>query len=157
MKGIGFFNEPVVAMGETPSAAANCSARGLAKIAAMMSAGGRWGDREFLSEEAWSAMHAHPVEADMGFGATNFTQGGVNLFTAAGAKSGGLARAFNAGREGFYGWMGLGGSIFQWHPQHQIGFGFVPTALHVLDFLNERGKVYQAEVLRCVERLDRAG
>ena len=46
--------------------------------------------------------------------------------------------------------MGLGGSIFQWHPEHEIGFGYVPTSLHVLDFLNERGKAYQAEVLRCV-------
>jgi CubicO group peptidase (beta-lactamase class C family) len=153
MKGIGYFNEPVVAMGETPSAAANCSARGLAKIAAMMSAGGKWAEREFLSEEAWKAMHEDPVEAEMGFGPTNFTQGGVNLFTEVGAKSSGLARAFNVGREGFYGWMGFGGSIFQWHPRHEIGFGFVPTSLHVVDILNERGKTYQAEVLRCVEKL----
>ena len=153
MKGIGYFNEPIVAMGETPSAAANCSARGLAKIAAMMSAGGKWAEREFLSEEAWQAMHDDPVEAEMGFGATNFTQGGVNLFTEVSAKSSGLDRAFNVGREGFYGWMGFGGSIFQWHPRHEIGFGFVPTSLHVVDILNERGKTYQAEVLRCVEKL----
>jgi CubicO group peptidase (beta-lactamase class C family) len=152
MKKIEFFNEPVVAMGETPSAAANCSARGLAKIAAMMSARGRWAEREYLSEAAWEAMHGDPVESDMGFTGTNFTRGGVNLFTEVGAKSTGLERAFNSGREGFYGWMGLGGSIFQWHPRHEIGFGFVPTALHVIDILNERGKVYQAEVLRCVER-----
>ena len=154
MKGIGFFNEPVVAMGETPSAAANCSARGLAKIAAMMSHGGKWRQREYLSEEAWRAMHEDPVEADMGFSTTNFTQGGVNLFTKASAKSTGLDRAFNVGREGFYGWMGLGGSIFQWHPQHEIGFAFVPTSLHVLDILNERGKTYQAEVLSCIEKLN---
>ena len=153
MKGIGFFNEPVVAMGETPSAAANCSARGLAKIAAMMSAGGKWAEREYLSEEAWKAMHEDPVEAEMGFGVTHFTQGGVNLFTESRAKSTRLDRAFNVGREGFYGWMGFGGSIFQWHPRHEIGFGFVPTSLHVLDILNERGKTYQAEVLRCVEQL----
>jgi CubicO group peptidase (beta-lactamase class C family) len=153
MKSIGFFNNPVVAMGETPSAAANCSARGLAKIAAMMSARGRWREREFLSEEAWKAMHDEPIEAEMGFGPTHFTQGGVNHFIEIGARSTALDRAFNVGREGFYGWMGLGGSIFQWHPGHEIGFGFVPTSLHVVDILNERGKVYQAEVLRCVERL----
>jgi CubicO group peptidase (beta-lactamase class C family) len=157
MKGIGFFNERVVAMGETPSAAANCSARGLAKIAAMMSAGGKWAGREYLSDLAWKAMHDEPVEADMGFTATNFTQGGVNLFTEIGAKSTAIERAFNVGREGFYGWMGLGGSIFQWHPRHEIGFGFVPTSLHVIDILNERGKVYQAEVLRCVERIASKG
>jgi len=153
MKEIEFFNEPVVAMGETPSAASNCSARGLAKIAAMMSAGGKWAEREYLSDEAWKAMHEDPVEADIGFGPTQFTQGGVNLFVETSAKSTRIDRAFNVGREGFYGWMGLGGSIFQWHPRHEIGFGFVPTSLHVLDILNERGKTYQAEVLRCVERL----
>ena len=54
-------------MGETPSAAANCSARGLAKIAAMMSGGGRWEGREFLNEGAWEAMHGAPIEASMGF------------------------------------------------------------------------------------------
>ena len=46
--------------------------------------------------------------------------------------------------------MGLGGSIFQWHPQLDIGFAFVPTSLHVLDLLNERGKKYQAEILNCI-------
>jgi hypothetical protein len=106
-----------------------------------------------VSEAGWQAMHDDPVEADMGFAPTNFTQGGVNLFKEAGPRSNALERALNVGREGFYGWMGLGGSIFQWHPRHQIGFGFVPTSLHVLDILNERGKTYQAEVLRCVERL----
>jgi CubicO group peptidase (beta-lactamase class C family) len=150
MKNIGFFNTPAVAMGETPSAAANCSARGLAKIAAMMAAGGTWDDREYLSHEAWDALHAHPVEANMIGAPSTFTQGGVNQFLKVGPKSSGLERAFNDGREGFYGWMGLGGSIFQWHPENLIGFAFVPTSLHVIDLFNERGKAYQAEVLRCV-------
>ena len=153
MKGIHFFNEPRIARGETPSAAANCSARGLAKVAAMMAARGRWAGREVLSEAAWKSMHDEAIDAPMGFARTNFTQGGVNLFTEPGPGSNSLERAFNAGREGFYGWMGFGGSIFQWHPEREIGFAFVPTALHVLDIVNERGKVYQTEVLRCVERL----
>lgn len=150
MKGILFFNEPIVAKGETPSAAANCSARGLAKVASMMSGGGRFGEKTYLTAEGWTAMHADPIEAEMGFGTTNFTQGGVNLFTEANLDSSRLFKDFNVGREGFVGWMGLGGSIFQWHPGHEIGFAFVPTALHVLDILNERGKKYQAETLRCI-------
>ena len=105
--------------------------------------------REAL-ELAWDALHAHPVEANMGFGDTNFTQGGVALFRRSPGGASALDRALNDGREGFYGWMGLGGSIFQWHPEHEIGFGYVPTSLYVLDFLNERAKAYQAEVLRCV-------
>lgn len=154
MKEIAFFNEPIVAMGETPSAAANCSARGLAKIAAMMSAGGTWEGREYVSGEGWKALHDDPTKADMGFAPTNFTQGGVNRFIDKSEQRSGLDRAFNSGREGFYGWMGLGGSIFQWNPTHDIGFGFVPTSLHVLDLMNERGKEYQAEVLRCIEKLE---
>ncbi len=153
MKGIGFFNRKAVAMGETPSAASNCSARGLAKIAAMMSARGKWQGVEYVTEDAWNALHAEPIASDMGFTQSNFTKGGVNFFTETNGSHSAVERAFNQGREGFYGWMGLGGSIFQWNPHHEIGFGFVPTSLHVLDVLNERGKVYQAEVLRCVERL----
>jgi len=152
MEDIEVFNKPAVAMGETPSAAANCSARGLAKIAAMMAAGGSWDGREYLSTQAWEALHANPVEASMIVLPTNFTQGGLNRFVDVGGWRGSLGRAFNGGREGFYGWMGLGGSIFQWHPEYEIGFAFVPTSLHLFDGLNERGKVYQAEVLRCVAR-----
>jgi len=152
MKKIEFFNEPAVATCETPSAAASCSARGLAKIAAMMAAGGTWDGREYLSEGAWDALHAHPLDADMIIASTTFTQGGVNRFDKVGANGSGAERAFNEGREGFYGWMGLGGSIFQWNPDNKIGFAFVPTSLHLVDMLNERGKVYQAEVLRCVSK-----
>lgn len=153
MHGIAFFNEPAVAMGETPSANANCSARGLAKIAAMMAAGGTWAGREYINEEGWKALHEYPLEADMGFVTTRFTQGGVALFTEANRNSTRIEQALNTGREGFYGWMGLGGSLFQWHPQFKIGFGYVPTSLNVLDLVNERGKAYQAEVLRCIEKM----
>ena len=154
MKDIAFFNEPALAMGETPSANANCSARGLAKVAAVMSAGGTFAGTEYLSEYAWKAMHDDAVKADMGgFLPTRFTQGGLALFSECDRDSSKLERDFNQGREGFYGWMGLGGSILQWHPRLDIGFAFVPTSLHVLDLLNERGKVYQAEVLRCIETM----
>jgi CubicO group peptidase (beta-lactamase class C family) len=152
MKKISFFNEPAVAMGETPSANANCSARGLAKIAAMLAARGKWGGKDYLTDQAWQAMHDAPLKADMGFVPTTFTQGGVALFTETAAHCSKIEKGLNAGREGFYGWMGLGGSLFQWHPQHNIGFGYVPTSLNILDLVNERGKAYQTEVLRCVLR-----
>jgi CubicO group peptidase (beta-lactamase class C family) len=150
MKRVESFNEAAVAMGETPSAAANASARGLAKVAAMMAAGGTFEGREYISREGWSALHDHPQRASMGFGDSNFTQGGVNLFTHQGPEASEIDQAFNNGRVGFYGWMGFGGSVFQWNPEHEIGFAFVPTALHVLDLFNERGEAYQAEVLRCI-------
>lgn len=155
MDSIMFFNERVVALGETPSANTKSSARTLAKLAAVMSARGKFSGREYLGETAWSALHADPVEAVMGgVIPTRFTQGGVNKFTPPTAGSSRLERDFNCGREGFYGWMGLGGSVFQWHPELDIGFAFVITELHVLDLLNERGKAYQEEVLRCVAALE---
>ncbi|MFT5482448.1 MAG: CubicO group peptidase (beta-lactamase class C family) [Halieaceae bacterium] len=155
INGFDFFNDPGFAMGETPSANATCSARGLATIAAMMSSGGKLDGIEYLSEYAWNSLHDKPVEADMsGYLPTSFTQGGVAWFADCNVNSTKLEREFNQGREGFYGWMGLGGSIFQWHPKLDIGFAFVPTSLHVLDLLNERGKTYQAEVLSCVDRLN---
>ena len=151
---MGYFNQPDFAKGETPSANANCSARGLAKLGAIMSAGGTFQGRELLSSAAWEALHANPVEAPLGsLLTTRFTQGGVDCFTPCDSTSSKLEREFNEGREGFFGWLGFGGSIFQWHPGLDIGFAFVPTSLHVLDFLNERGKRYQAEVLDCVARL----
>ncbi|TDG13371.1 class A beta-lactamase-related serine hydrolase [Seongchinamella unica] len=154
MTGLDYFNALDFGRGETSSANATCSARGLARLGAMMSAGGKLEGREFLSESAWRALHAKPVEASMGaVMPTRFTQGGVDCFQPCDPESPRLERAFNQGREGFYGWMGFGGSIFQWHPEHDISFAFVPTSLHYLDFLNERGKCYQAEVLRCVSRL----
>lgn len=155
MQGIRFFNEPALAMGETPSANTHSNARSLAKIAAMMSSGGKFADQEFLNEAGWTALHSEPVKATMGMGRTIFTQGGIAHFTPCDANSSKLDEAFNTGREGFYGWMGLGGSIFQWHPAHRIGFGYVPTSLNVADILNERGKAYQAEVLRCIDRLNK--
>jgi CubicO group peptidase (beta-lactamase class C family) len=153
MKKIAFFSEPAIARGETPSANTNSTARGLAKIAAMMAAGGTWSGREYLSGDAWKALHDAPLDGDMGVMRTCFTQGGVALFRAGDSVTTPLEKGLNAGREGFYGWMGLGGSLFQWHPQNDIGFGYVPTSLNVLDLVNERGKGYQAEVLRCVERM----
>lgn len=153
MGGVGFFNDLGMRRSETPSANAHCSARGLARVAAMMAAKGKLDNIECLSEAAWKALHENPAPAKMGgVMHTRFTQGGVDQFLPSANNSPLLEKAFNDGREGFYGWMGLGGSIFQWHPEQEIGFAFVPTSLHMLDFLNERGKLYQAEVLRCVKQ-----
>jgi len=152
--GLGFINHPQFLKGETPSANANCSARGLAKVGAMMAAGGKLEGREFLGEAAWQAAHEHPLKSVMGgLLTTRFTQGGVDYFEPCTAASPRLERDFNEGREGFYGWMGLGGSVFQWHPKQDIGFAFVPTMLHAIDLFNERGKRYQAEILNCIAQI----
>ena len=53
-----------------------------------------------------------------------FTQGGVCKFEE--EHDNHLkpeAEEATAGREGFYGWMGFGGSVFQWNPELNIGLG----------------------------------
>ena len=79
---------------------------------------------------------------------TTFSQGGVNYFIAD-SDSPKLARL----RNGFVGWMGLGGSVFQWHPEHKISFAYVPTLLQPLDLMCLRGAFLQAKVLKCVESI----
>jgi len=145
------FNDQLIEMGETPSANAHCSARGLAKIASAMSMGGVSAGTQILSAQACQALHEAPIVRSLELMNTQFTQGGVARFAPTKAGASTIEKALNRGREGFYGWMGLGGSIFQWHPEYQIGFAFVPTSLHVLDLVNERSQVFQAEVLRIVE------
>lgn len=146
------FNEASIRKGETPSANAHCSARGLARLAAVMANGGSANGIELIDENTWQQLHAEPVRSNMGIH-TTFTQGGVARFDSPVSGADVLERSLNRGREGFYGWMGLGGSIFQWHPASKVGFAFVPTSLHVIDFLNERGKRYQSEVMNCVRRV----
>ena len=64
-------------------------------------------------------FHADAIHATIfGVMETNFTQGGLNKFEEEG------------GRDGYYGWFGYGGSVFQWHPDLRIGFGYTPTLLH---------------------------
>jgi hypothetical protein len=106
---------------------------------------------QILSEQACQSLHEAPIDRSLGLMDTQFTQGGVARFASVKPGASEMEKALNHGREGFYGWMGLGGSVFQWHPEYQIGFAFVPTSLHVLDVVNERGKDFQAEVLRIVE------
>ena len=48
----------------------------------------------------------------------------------------GLTDAFehiHSNKKGFYGWAGLGGSVFMGHPELNIGFSYVPTDLLVFD------------------------
>ena len=155
MTSINFFNDERMRRGETPSANTHASARGLAQIAAAMAAGGQLGSVECLSRSAWDLLHKDPQPASMGgVLPTRFTQGGVDQFLPSPSGTPWFTRALNDGREGFYGWMGLGGSVFQWHPGAEIGFAFVPTSLHVIDLLNERGKLFQAAVLECINAQD---
>lgn len=153
MESVRDFSSPEIAMGEIPSANTNSNARSLAKLAAVMAGRGSWQGQQIIGQRGWDALHANPIDRDMGFVRTAFSQGGVAMFKDPGPEPGASGRGLNTGREGFYGWMGLGGSIFQWHPEARLGFGYVPTSLNILDLFNERGKAYQAEAMRCVANL----
>ena len=147
------FINPKFSRCETPSAAAKASARGLAKLAAVMADGGSLGEQTLMKADAWNALHHDATWRNMVGTHLAFTQGGLAEYNNHPSHTGTLDRGMNEGREGFYGWMGFGGSLFQWHPEYRIGFGYVPTSLNSHDLTNARGKVYQTEVMRCVEKL----
>ena len=135
------FNQPVVRRGESSSANGNCSARGLARVAAAMANGGTLEGVQVLSPSAWESLHANPTREPIFGMPIEFTQGGLGKFE--------KMEGFDV--EGFYGWMGYGGSIFQWHPQHKIGFAFTCTMLHWYDMHNSRGRNLQTEVIKCIK------
>ena len=115
------FCSPECRMAEIPSANGNCSARGLAKVAAMMANKGTFNGATFLSQVAWESMHADPKDGELSAGwSEKFTQGGV-------AQYGG-------NRTGYYGWCGYGGSAFHWHPELKIGFAYTCTLLYSVKY-----------------------
>ena len=150
-EGFGVFDSAGWLQAQTPSAGAKCSARGLAKLAAVMANGGSALGHQLLTESGFAALHAEPIERKMTIMDNRFTQAGLALFDDADGAKGPLEAGMNCGRDGFYGWMGFGGSVFQWHPQKRIGFAYVPTALNPIDLFNERGKSFQKAVVLCLE------
>ena len=57
-------------------------------------------------------------------------------------------------RDGYFGWMGFGGSVMQWHPEWRIGFAYIPTYLHWYDLENLRGAKLQKKVLECTKLIN---
>jgi hypothetical protein len=49
-----------------------------------------------------------------------------------------VAVNLHTGRAGYMGWMGAGGSVFNWYPELEIGFGYVPFELIIIDMVNKR-------------------
>ena len=97
-----------------------------------------------LSNSAWESFHDKPTMGNLfgEVGGYNFTQGGIVKFE----------EENNSGRSGFFGWQGYGGSVFQWHPELQIGFGYVPTLLEWYSADNNKARLLQAEVVSCLNR-----
>jgi len=62
---ISVFDSPLVCTGEIPSAGAKCSARGLAKLAAVMANGGSLNGQQLMSNAAYDALHGEGIERHM--------------------------------------------------------------------------------------------
>ena len=136
------FNDETVRSTEIPSANGNCSARGLALVAAALANKGSINGVEILSNKGWEEMHRDPIPALMNIMLQSaFTQGGVNVYEE------------GSGRPGYIGWHGYGGSVFQWDPELKIGFAYCPTLLLWYELFNEKGALMQQEVTNCVKRL----
>ena len=148
---VNFMNSAAWRESESPHGNVHASARGLAKVAAAMANRGTLGDTRLLSEAGWEQLHANStveVDAAMGRCRTQFTQGGVNMFLD--YEDDCLSeRVFKSGRDGFVGWLGFGGSVMQWHPARNIGFGYTVTMLSWWDLVNTNGRKLQKEVVKC--------
>ena len=140
-------NDEQIRKVEFPSVNANASAEGLATLAAFLANKGKLGNQQIMTEKTWNSMHAGVTDSAM-LGdtfMTHFSQGGVNRY-----QSDDFACI---GRDGFWGWMGSGGSVFQWHPDYRIGFAYVPSLLEWSDPTNRRGGLLQEEVVKCAIRI----
>ena len=77
-------------------------------------------------------MHSYPLKKKMYFFEkvlginTKFTRGGVNLY-----DKDMQIPAFLKIYNGFERWMGMGGSILQWHREKRIGFGYTCNYLEI--------------------------
>jgi len=140
------WNDEEIRRGEIPSANGNCSARGLALVAAAMANKGSFKGFQVLSPSSWEALHSNPTDGMLYTANSRFSQGGVNEFEEKDTST-------TNGRLGYYGWMGYGGSVFQWHPELKIGFGYVPTLLSWIDLTNNKARLLQGEVVRCARKI----
>jgi len=148
---VSFFNNNLWRQGESPHGNVHASARGLAKLAAAMANGGTLAGVEVLTPEGWNHLHGNPiirVDAAMHGCRTEFTQGGVNMFNDYPDDVMG-ERVLKSGRNGFIGWMGFGGSVMQWHPRLNMGFGYTCTLLTWWDLANIKARKLQKEATKC--------
>ena len=148
---VTIYNSPEFNSAEISSANCRGNARGMAKLASIMANKGHG----LMNLDAWNEMHSEAKFSPTGINQDtvhfNFTKGGVNYFANSPDASTSDKEKFNKNREGYYGWLGLGGSIMQWHPELRIGFGFAVTFLNLTELFNQRGAVLQGIVKECAQ------
>lgn len=148
------------------SAMCKASGRGLAHLAAFMANNGSFGGKTIMSEAGITESHADPdlkSELDAGM-ITNYTKGGFNFHVDTKDPSfkcpetelsnplvRDLVHDCMKNRVGYYGWMGIGGAILQWNPEHKVGFGYVPYDLMLCDMVNVRASDIQKKIVEIVK------
>ena len=137
MFGMNVLNAKEWRQSESISAKVSASARGLAKLGPSMAQRGTANGKTIMSEKAWEEFHGGlDTRVDFGIGmVTSFTNGGVayDMFTDPTSQG------------GFYGWGGFGGSVWQWNPEMELSFAYVPLDLNP-GANNRRGEYLQALV-----------
>jgi CubicO group peptidase (beta-lactamase class C family) len=176
---LGAFNAPVVRRAEIPSANGHASARAMATLAAAIVEGGALGGVRLLSEDGTQRAQGDGVVDSMGTTGkmtsgdlreeTKFTNAGWNQFEEEVEQE--EVTAYD--RDGWTGWLGIGGSIVQWttvrhdaqeeeeaeeeeeeeeeETESRIGFAFAATSFHLVP-TNERAAKLQHAVKLCCER-----
>jgi len=156
---ISFWNTTECRRAEIPSAGGLASARGLAKVAGMLSTGGKAEGRTFLGEAGFRAMHDLPTEG-WTFGMhTFYTQGGVNFYNDGWVQRGAPVKEGRDGMvhygqlvpKGLHGWGGYGGSVFLWDQERELGFVYIPTYLAWYDRKKERATNLLSTLYSCLK------
>lgn len=147
---------------ECISCTSSASARGLAKIAAMVANGGTFDGVEYISPEVWDEMHSEEythAQGGTGF-VCSYTKGG--LFVSQSNDEilkkcpeeckklvGRNEQILSDGREGYYGWYGSGGPAIGHHKELKIGFGYVPNTLEMYDGYYRKTAEIQRAIKNC--------
>lgn len=150
-KHVDLYTSPNFVKSEIPSINVRANARSLAYLASTMANRGQG----LIPESAWEEMHSEPKYERIGASEENrmhfnFNKGGSNVYKNGPEATPMDINGFNKDRDGYIGWMGVCGSIMQWHPELQIGFAFVPTFFNPIDRFNERGGALQQIVKDCI-------
>mmetsp|Transcript_13707 Transcript_13707/g.22668 ORF Transcript_13707/g.22668 Transcript_13707/m.22668 type:complete len:507 (-) Transcript_13707:301-1821(-) len=141
------FNHPSIRNCEAPSANMHATARGLARLAAVMAGGGAAHGVRLLSAATVEQSH-WVTEDDVKYDSvlqarTKFNKGGWNVFD---------SHKFAHYRHGMVGWFGIGGSVLQWQRELNIGFGWT-NSLMVADVSGANAASVQNAVTLCAQNV----
>lgn len=121
---------------ECPSVTMQANAASLGKLAGLMAAGGRLignsAETPLLSSEAIAEALSEPKYSYDHYMKSHlsYTKGGFCDFRTFDASMSKIVHPqFHQHMHGFYGWGGLGGSLFIFHPEKQVGLAYTMNGM----------------------------